>query len=118
MLDRVFAAIVALMIGALLVQCLCGLACVAMRELGSLLRGPGIGLLLVVLLVGAAAQLVGRLRGGDRRLTRERRAEDRFVRQSVRRPAADVPLQERAARPDRDPAINEEREEVPEEDEE
>jgi Na+-transporting methylmalonyl-CoA/oxaloacetate decarboxylase gamma subunit len=106
MLDRVFAAIVALPIGALLVRCMCAIAWAALRELGHLIRGPGMVLLVLVLLIGAAAQLIGQLRGKDRRTTRERGAEERFVQQSTRRPATDVPLQDQNSRRDPDPAVN------------
>lgn len=44
----------------------------------------------------------------DPRAGRERRAETRLVRHSVRRPAAEVPLEERTAPPDSDPTLDEE----------
>lgn len=81
------------------------------RALGSALwqllseTGPW-AVLMVLFVVGAAARVLGQGRG-DVRALRERRAEERFVRQSVRRPASDVPLPEQTSHLDDDPALNE-----------
>ncbi|MCC6348314.1 MAG: hypothetical protein IT347_01820 [Candidatus Eisenbacteria bacterium] len=64
------------------------------------------GVVLICLLVGLAARARAAFEGRDRGLVRERRAERRLVRHSVRRSADDVPLDDAPQSADSDPILH------------
>jgi hypothetical protein len=64
------------------------------------------GVFAVLFVVGLASRIPQMLKRTDSRGMRERRAEDRLVRHSVRRPAEDVPIEERETVPDADPTLD------------
>lgn len=64
------------------------------------------GAVLICLLVGLAARARAAFEGRDRGLIRERRAERRLVRHSVRRSADDVPLDDAPQSADSDPILH------------
>ncbi len=64
------------------------------------------GIVLICLVVGLAVRARSAFERRDRGLVRERRAEWRLVRHSVRRPADDVPLDDAPQSPDSDPILH------------
>ncbi len=68
------------------------------------------GVVLICLVVGLAVRARLAFERRDRGLVRERRAERRLVRHSVRRPADDVPLDDAPQSPDSDPVLHQDEE--------
>jgi len=103
MFDRFLGAVFALVLAVIAMQLLASIALSALHQLARTARPCGGALLCAVFLIGAGARLVRRLGGGAER---ERQRDARLERQSIRRPATEVPIEAGPPEVDHDPALD------------